>query len=142
VNTKNRARRARHWRRGARSRRTEDGRRILLGGVFRLSDRALAVGDYGAASSNSRRGQVVETSRAVGSTRTLEQTLLSIPRGTLSAGERRELRHTGKDSWRRPRCAVRLRHDCRSSSDRYSPGFSVSSPKTRRSTPRPRVSGS
>jgi MscS family membrane protein len=54
----------------------------LLGGVFLLSDRALAVGDT---CSISNRVGVVEdiTLRSV-RLRTLEQTLLSIPAGTLS----------------------------------------------------------
>ena len=54
----------------------------LLGGVFLLSDRALAVGDFCAISG--RQGIVEDITLRSVRLRTLEQTLLSIPAGNLS----------------------------------------------------------
>jgi len=66
----------------------------LLGGIFLLGDRALAVGDT--CTIGSRQGVVEDITLRSVRLRTLEQTLLSIPAGTLSQSNVENLSARGK----------------------------------------------
>jgi MscS family membrane protein len=66
----------------------------LLGGIFLLSDKALAVGDV--CTIGNRQGVVEDITLRSVRLRTLEQTLLSIPAGTLSQSNVENLSSRGK----------------------------------------------
>jgi MscS family membrane protein len=106
------------WRSRSAHRRTVEN---LLGGVFLLSDRALAVGDT--AASRIASGSVEDITLRSVRLRTLEQTLLSIPAGTLSQASVENFATRAKIL---SQTTLRVRYGTTAEQlDRYSPGFSV-----------------